>query len=97
MKPIDINYNRDKIIEFRSDLGMNQAEFARFIGVERQHVRSWERGTTPSVGSLVKIAVALGLTSLDIFFEFFMHYSSEQHRNLHTIHDTRSNEQDEAI
>ena len=77
---------------------MNQAEFARFIGVERQHVRSWERGTTPSVGSLVKIAVALGLTSLNIFFEqFTIHYSSEQNLNLHTIHDTRSHEQDEAI
>jgi transcriptional regulator with XRE-family HTH domain len=63
-----MNYNPDSIRILRLSRNLNPAEFARIVGVQRQHVYSWEGGTVPHTLSLLRIANALGLSSLDIFF-----------------------------
>lgn len=51
--------------------GMTPMEFAARIGggVQRQHIYAWEnKGTLPGLKSLLRIANAFNLRSLDLFF-----------------------------
>ena len=71
-----MKYNPDSIKILRLSRNMSPAEFARTIGVERQHVYCWESGTVPHTLSLLRIANALGLSSLDIFFVQIYYHSN---------------------
>src|SRR5438094_3336957 len=41
------DYGPDDVRRVRGLLGMSQAVFARFLGVDANTVRSWEQGTRP--------------------------------------------------
>lgn len=43
-------YGPDDVRRVRGVLGMSQAVFARFLGVDANTVRSWEQGTRPASG-----------------------------------------------
>jgi transcriptional regulator with XRE-family HTH domain len=97
IKMISLSYNHDIINEIRTKLGLNQAEFARLIGVERQHVRAWENGSIPDVRSMVKVANALGRPSINFFFLNKIYQNNKNIDGNHTIHDTKNHKQDKAI
>ncbi len=58
-----------KIIAVRNELGINQKDFGKLIGVAKQTLSSWEHGRTlPDIIMLTQIASMLGL-SLNDFIE----------------------------
>jgi DNA-binding XRE family transcriptional regulator len=63
-----LKYEPNVIKVLRVSKGMTPSQFAREIGVERQNIYHWERGTRPTIDAFVQIANAFGLKSLDIFF-----------------------------
>lgn len=59
-------YNRLKV--YRAELGLNQAEMGKKVGVSRQTISLIERGDySPSVSLALKIAKVCGVTVEDIF------------------------------
>lgn len=40
---------------------MTQRQLAQLLGVDAQYISRWERGTTPSIASLVLLADALSV------------------------------------
>lgn len=58
----------NKLKEYRANLGVNQQEFGKIVGVSRQTISLIERGDySPSVTLALKIARACGVTVEDIF------------------------------
>lgn len=54
---MEVKFDRKRITALRELKGLSVAEFAREIGVSRQLVHEWERGTyRPSIPMLEKIA-----------------------------------------
>lgn len=62
--------NDSRIAQARLAKGWTQAQLAEAVGVAKQHISRWEKGSIkPSVAALVKIANALGvdlMTLIDI-------------------------------
>ena len=59
-------YNRLK--EYRTRLGVNQAQMGKLVGTSRQTISQIERGDySPSVTLALKLAQACGCTVEDIF------------------------------
>ena len=62
--------NDSRIAQARLSKGWTQAQLAEAVGVAKQHISRWEKGTNkPSVAALVKIANALGvdlITLIDV-------------------------------
>lgn len=58
----------NKLKEYRAQLGVNQQDFGKMVGVSRQTISLIERGDySPSVTLALKIARACGVTVEDIF------------------------------
>ncbi|MBE6794053.1 MAG: helix-turn-helix transcriptional regulator [Ruminococcaceae bacterium] len=58
----------NKLKEYRSALGVNQAEMGALVGTSRQTISQIERGDySPSVTLALKIAKVCGVTVEDIF------------------------------
>ena len=58
----------NKLKEYRSKLGVNQAEMGKLVGTSRQTISQIERGDySPSVTLALKIARVCGATVEDIF------------------------------
>ena len=56
------NYLGDKIYEWRTQHGYSQAGFAKFVGVSRQTVMSWEAGSSmPQAEKLQQISDIIGI------------------------------------
>jgi len=45
----------------REERGLSQEELARQVGVHRNSVKKWERGATPGLEIVAKLAAALGI------------------------------------
>jgi transcriptional regulator with XRE-family HTH domain len=50
-----------KLKELRKKKGLSQAKLAKLINVAQPQVSAWENGRTPSIGSLERLAKALGV------------------------------------
>lgn len=58
----------NKLKEYRSELGVNQQDMGKLVGVSRQTISQIERGDySPSVTLALKIAKICGVTVEDIF------------------------------
>ena len=58
----------NKLKEYRSKLGVNQADMGKLVGVSRQTISQIERGDySPSITLALKIAKRCGVTVEDIF------------------------------
>lgn len=58
----------NKLKEYRSDLGINQTEMGKLVGVSRQTISLIERGDySPSVTLALKLAKICRVTVEDIF------------------------------
>jgi transcriptional regulator with XRE-family HTH domain len=67
-----------RIKELRKKLNYTQEQFAEKIGVAPRHISRIENGVnTPSVETLEKIAIVLGVEIKDLFN--FQHLKSENH------------------
>ena len=62
--------NDSRIAQARLAKGWTQAQLAEAVGVAKQHISRWEKGSIkPSVAALVKITNALGvdlMTLIDV-------------------------------
>lgn len=64
MKDINVNDLGKKVKEMRVALNLTQKQLSQIIGVAPNTVTQYENGTArPSYEVLVKIAIALGVTS----------------------------------
>lgn len=45
-----------RIAAARRKMGLNQSQLARLLGVSRQAVSLWEKGTEPTIRSLRKVS-----------------------------------------
>jgi len=58
----------NKLKEYRAQLGVNQSDMGKLVGVSRQTISQIERGDySPSVSLALKIAHKCGVTVEDIF------------------------------
>ena len=58
----------NKLKEYRAQLGVNQSDMGKLVGVSRQTISQIERGDySPSVSLALKIAHECGVTVEDIF------------------------------
>lgn len=55
---------QDKLIRFRREKGLTQAELAKKVGVTLRAIQNWEAGRLPRLDDATKLADALGV-SLD--------------------------------
>lgn len=59
---------KNRIEEIRKEKGINQEEFAKFMGVSRQTISSLENGRyNPSINLAYKIAKYFNLTIEEVF------------------------------
>lgn len=79
-----IKYNHEATRILRLSKGLSPQEFANRIGgkTQRQHVYMWEdKKAIPHTKTLVAIANAFGLTTLDLFFTSDNYHGNNQHTN----------------
>jgi transcriptional regulator with XRE-family HTH domain len=73
-----IQFDKGAIVDLRLQKGMTQTTFARRIGTSRQLLDKWEKGDgIPSVGSLLKICRAFGISA----GYFFVHDDVSVHHS----------------
>ncbi len=55
-----------RITRARKRMGLNKAELARLVGVSRQAVTDWERGTDIKLSNLRKLARVTGSSIIEL-------------------------------